>query len=320
MVVVLHTAGAGFYSFGRGWWASNFYDSLTRACVPLFLMISGALLIPRDEPYGLYVKKRVLRIIPPIIFWSIIYAFYWNLFNEGLVVLLKKLFTARIADVLWYLYILVGLYLFIPFLSKMYYALNDRAKKIFLALWFVCSILPTIQTLLGINTYLVGTYGLAPFVGLFGYMFAGAYIFERTGRPNAKPKMLSSVILFLGSCAFTAIATYWYSVRRDVPNELFYQYLAPGVLVSTLAAFQFFAGLTNSERLAKWIKPISDGSLGIYCLHLLLVINLLEWTGGMAVTISPWLMVPIRSIIVIVASTAIIYVFRKLMPLARYVT
>jgi surface polysaccharide O-acyltransferase-like enzyme len=318
MVVVLHTAGAGFYSFGRGWWAANFFDSLTRACVPLFLMISGALLIPRQEPYGEYVRKRVIRIVPPILFWSLVYALYWHLFNDGVVVILKKLLTAKIVDILWYLYLLVGLYLFLPFLARMYHSLDDRMKRTFIGLWIVCSSIPTIQNVLGMNTYLVGTYGLSPFVGLFGYMFTGAYIFERADHPGYMPKPLASILVFLIACAFTALATYWLSVNRGQPNELFYQYLAPGVTVSALASFSFFAGLRRFSILPRLTKPIAEGSLGIYCLHLLILINVLDWVKPLATRITPWLMVPLASAFVFLVATVVIYLFRRL-PLARYV-
>lgn len=49
MVVVLHVAAVEFHDFDERWWASNFYDSFTRTCVPLFLMITGVLLLGRQE-------------------------------------------------------------------------------------------------------------------------------------------------------------------------------------------------------------------------------------------------------------------------------
>lgn len=318
MVVVLHTAGAGFSAFGRGWWASNIYDSLVRSCVPLFLMISGALLIPRQQPYGDYVRRRVLRILPPIVFWSFVYAWYWHLFDAGILDVLKKLFQAKIVDILWYLYLLVGLYLFLPFLARMYHGLDDRMKRTFISLWLVCSCIPTVQAVLGIDTYLVGTYGLGPFVGLFGYMFAGAYIFELAGRPDYKPRPMASIAVFLAACAFTAVATYWFSVKVNRPHELFYAYVAPGVLVSALAAFKFFAGMATSDWWERVTKPVSDGSLGIYCLHLLVLINVLERAKPIAAKVSPWLWIPGASIFVFAVTAMVIWVVRKL-PLARHV-
>ncbi|WP_235502048.1 acyltransferase family protein, partial [Janthinobacterium sp. Ant5-2-1] len=65
MVILLHVSAENFHAFGEKWWAANFYDSLTRACVPIFFMISGANLLSKDETLGTFFRKRFLKIIPP---------------------------------------------------------------------------------------------------------------------------------------------------------------------------------------------------------------------------------------------------------------
>lgn len=57
------------------WWYANLYDSLVRWCVPVFVMISGALLLSPEkaEPLGLFYKKRASRILFPLVFWSLFY-------------------------------------------------------------------------------------------------------------------------------------------------------------------------------------------------------------------------------------------------------
>src|SRR3546814_5311212 len=57
MVVVLHVAAMNFGVFDHQWWASNFYDSLTRSCVPVFLMISGVLLLGKQETLAVFFRK-----------------------------------------------------------------------------------------------------------------------------------------------------------------------------------------------------------------------------------------------------------------------
>src|SRR3546814_10665596 len=77
MVVVLHVAAMNFGVFDNQWWASNFYDSMTRSCVPVFLMISGVLLLGKQETLAVFYRKRFARILPPLQFC---YMFYisWN--------------------------------------------------------------------------------------------------------------------------------------------------------------------------------------------------------------------------------------------------
>ena len=66
-VVVVHVSAdiiTEWNSMPRSWWwAANFYDSLARGGVPVFVMLSGALLLPQAESYRDFFKKRLQRIL-----------------------------------------------------------------------------------------------------------------------------------------------------------------------------------------------------------------------------------------------------------------
>lgn len=48
-----------------------FTGSFVRACVPLFVMMSGVLLFPVRLEMGVFYRKRIGRIVVPLIFWSV---------------------------------------------------------------------------------------------------------------------------------------------------------------------------------------------------------------------------------------------------------
>ena len=50
----------------------NAFDSLSRASVPLFAMISGTLLLQK-QPSFVSIKNRILKVAIPLFFWSLIY-------------------------------------------------------------------------------------------------------------------------------------------------------------------------------------------------------------------------------------------------------
>ncbi len=77
MVVLLHCAALDFYAFSSKWSAVVFYDSITRVAVPLFFMLSGATLLAKQEPLITFLKKRFIRIIPALVFWTIFYLIYF---------------------------------------------------------------------------------------------------------------------------------------------------------------------------------------------------------------------------------------------------
>ena len=62
-----------------------FLGSLMRPCVPIFVMMTGVLLLPVQTDMAAFYKKRIGRLIPPMIFWSLVlpvlYFIYLNYIN-----------------------------------------------------------------------------------------------------------------------------------------------------------------------------------------------------------------------------------------------
>ena len=85
LVVMVHVAGPVLYEFNTAprshWGIANAFDSFARPCVPLFVIISGFLLLDprkRDEPLGDFFKKRLLKVVVPYLFWAAFYI-WWRL-------------------------------------------------------------------------------------------------------------------------------------------------------------------------------------------------------------------------------------------------
>ena len=49
------------------------YGSFLRPCVPLFVMITGALLLPVKEEQSVFYTKRIRCVFWPFLIWSVIY-------------------------------------------------------------------------------------------------------------------------------------------------------------------------------------------------------------------------------------------------------
>lgn len=54
------------------WWGS-IYGTFMRPCVPLFVMLTGLLLLPVKMDIGAFYKKRMLRVAVPFVVWSLLY-------------------------------------------------------------------------------------------------------------------------------------------------------------------------------------------------------------------------------------------------------
>ena len=144
-VVMLHGAATVVSdpaAYGSGaWLAANLCDSAARWCVPVFVMISGALLLDPERPQDArrFYSRRVARICAPLLFWTLFYLLWrtaLDWIDDGRLDLSfwpRKLAHGEPYYHLWYLYMIVGLYLFAPLVR----ALAARSSRQARALWVV---------------------------------------------------------------------------------------------------------------------------------------------------------------------------------------
>lgn len=318
MVILLHVAAINFYSWSENWWAANFYDSLSRCSVPIFLLISGSVLFKKEDNILLFLQKRFIRIFPPLIFWSIFYML-WNGINYEM--WLQKIIQNNVMYHFWYLYAIIGIYLYTPFLIKIYANSSDIERKIFILIWvIISSIWPILQKVLQIKFDFIGNYYLQPFFGLFGYLFLGAYLFDKINEKYSTNWSLINYFSFILFSVLTMIATFLYSKKIGLPNETFYEFLSPFVLISAICAFNILYSIgLKLEKHSFMINAISRCTMGIYCIHVFIIDRISVLTGLPGVTNSPWWSIPVTTFFVFVTSLTIIVFMRMIKPL-QYVT
>ncbi|WP_337376997.1 acyltransferase [Prevotellamassilia timonensis] len=49
------------------------YNSFTRPAIPLFVMVTGILLLPTRMAMGEFYKKKISRLVTPFLVWSVLY-------------------------------------------------------------------------------------------------------------------------------------------------------------------------------------------------------------------------------------------------------
>lgn len=197
-------------------WGS-FYGSFMRPAIPLFVMVTGALLLPVKQNMAFFYKKRITRLVVPFLIWSVLYnLFPWitglldlspTVINDffawaepdqsfaaslGHILMIPFNFSA-FAVQMWYVYLLIGLYLYMPVFSAWVKQASVKEQKVFLVLWFVSLFIPYLREFLTKDLW--GTcswneFGLLYyFAGFNGYLLLGHYIVSRM-----------SHYLFLGPC------------------------------------------------------------------------------------------------------------------------
>lgn len=264
----LEELAAGGQPLGAAWHIANFLDAFSRFAVPVYLMITGALLLPRDDSLSLAViaKKRIPRVAVPLLFWSAVYILLQTCLAKDYRPLeaVKNLFSSPAEDHLWYLYALIAVYLLLPLLRLIVKHASRQLIIYILLLWVVFSSLWRAAAGLIPALLLPGYANLDILGGYVGYVLLGHVLHTAKKTPSA---VLSAGIFALCGI-FTAGATWFMTRRAGELNGVFYQYFMPNVVIMAAAVFLLFRRLGEDQRDAgPALTALSSLSFGVYLIH-----------------------------------------------------
>jgi len=274
-VVLLHVAAGNWGNAALGtyeWNVFNFYDSLVRFGVPIFVMISGMFLLnpAKNISYKDIYSKYILRIVIAFISWSLLYAAYANISNYDTFnrqAFIKSFMFGHYH--LWYLYMIVGLYVITPFLRKI--AVDKKAAEYFLLLSVIfTSVLPITIKIFNLTSLdlFINKFDLFFTYGYVGYYIGGYYLGKCKFNKNIRNIIYISGILGL---VCTYVFTNIISLQTGKADSTFYSYFAPNVMVVSIAVFTFFkyevSKIKFNQNTSKFIYILSDCSFRIYLVH-----------------------------------------------------
>ncbi|MDR0811650.1 MAG: acyltransferase family protein [Paludibacter sp.] len=330
-VILLHVAAGNFmHTFSipvtAYWWAANVYDSITHFAVPVFIMISGALLLPQEISLGKFLKKRFAHILLPFVFWNIVYialcffgkGYYTDFtFFETVKDLIVKLLTCKISVHFWFVYMLAGLYLFMPILSKWIRHSTEKEILYFLVLWFITVNLGNIPVFYAQMGYISSK--LVNFSGFAGYLVFGYYLSTKKFPLKNKTQLLLAAALCLCAMAFTVLFTYRESLKTNHGNERFMYLFYFNIILMAASVSMFLKNLPSFKNkvILLIISALDKYSYGIFLIHLL-VLNYMQ-QFGIGGWFSPYIDFPLRAALCMAVSWLVIYLLNKI-PLLKNFT
>ena len=283
-VVVLHVTGVAVDQYQRiaptDWWIANAFNATTRWAVPVFFMLSGSLLLgpsKREDAWTFY-RKRAKRVLIPLLGWSVFYILWRIYFHQDKVGLLQSVYMVGTGAYfhMRFLYLLLGLYLFVPFI-RVFIAnttLSDLRLCTFLlfALCFMAGILDLRHTRSS-NVF-------ADCVRYLPFFMAGLTFryFRVTGRVA-----VVSLIVALVMIGLTAVGTR-YVAGMSAGESRYNHFHAAESLTCILTSLGMFMFLSYVPRVSpKWLNRtvqwIAPHTLGIYLVHPVFM-DLFNWRGG----------------------------------------
>ena len=198
MVVTIHISapivGIPYYDAPTNWLGANFYESISRASVPLFVMISGALLLSdrREYSYKAFLTKRVSKIFIPLLCWSFIYYSYQVIDNWYPSFSIKQFISMFLSDSIsihfWFMYMILGIYLTTPIIKIFINHAKKQDIEYFLILWFYVSFIVKIMVKYIGLSFNIELFHVTNYIGFFvlGY-YLSHFDMEKNWRKDVRP-------------------------------------------------------------------------------------------------------------------------------------
>lgn len=228
-VIFTHLPSASYFLDAHG--ISRFIaiviSIISRISVPVFFMISGALLLDKQEDYKTIIKKRFLRICGVIFIFElgmfILAYLYFNVYKhipfEGSFIktFIKGALTGTLDNLgsYWFLYIYLAFVLSLPFMRIIAPKIEEKDIKFILITHFcfvtLLPILNFVLRLVGFGDVSYNSGFDVPFANkmIFLYPFIGYYIDKKIDvKKFGKKELLLWTYIFLGCLSITILMIY----------------------------------------------------------------------------------------------------------------
>ncbi len=255
----------GQIPFGE-WATAVGVNSVSRWAVPVFILITGALMLSDKRPFDAkyYVKRRLGKVLVPFLVWSLFYAYLSGWSINGFDALeAKQVLADSATDATYYhlgfFYYFIPLYFVIPFFQFVVRQYGDSSLYAFVLIWLATTLL-FLFDIDGVWSNELWLYS--------GYLPLGYLLYRRV--PLTKGyvaifALLGSVALF--TTAYMVITDSVAAQEYTVGRWLSYKTLNVVLAASMIFMLCRYFGEGLSQKSNQVIGFISKNSLGIYILH-----------------------------------------------------
>ncbi len=261
--------------------------AIDKTSAPLFLMLTGALMIPREFELKEFFKNKLFYIYLISVFWFFIYGVInlphdSNLLHEShalrplehdmwfLSAIHNALILRPTAEHLWYLSTIVLIYFLLPWLS----GIKSYSNKSILVLISGCFIYKWLDMFFGFG-HTVGSYIVYIMYLIYGYLIFNRKLYEKISLKLLLPLFIITLVLFQ------------YVIRFDFYFKAFHG-LDPWWIYSpfiVLFSLQLYVLLLNSYKYIdkfvlkyqKIIQELSKNIFGVYIIHYMILLKLLAF-------------------------------------------
>lgn len=313
LVVLAHV---NYKGPGLSWIPISYY-ALTRVAVPLFFMVSGHLLLSKNEPILDFLRKRALKVFVPFLIWSVIYLVWkQEAFGQSLTSMIKiyliKILRGPRENHLWFFYELFGLYLFTPILRIYVQKASAKDMLYFLGIWF--TLVPVVLLIQEFTPIKIG-FSYQFLEWYIGYYIAG-YFFGRIDFRRGQKAI--SLVVFLSCLIMTGTSMYLAGIN-GLKTQYFEDYLSVNVVVMSISLYICLINIPLPESYYPAVRLVSRASFGIYLAHVIVMkeifsIKSFSWFASSG---SAYYMIPLMGGIGLILSLVLTIMMQRI-PIVKF--
>ena len=281
--------------------------------IPAFVMISGIVLLKKDEiTYKEIFKKYISKVLITIGVVGTIMIVMEEYFMHRPItiqVVINRLLTGQIWAHMWYLYLLLGLYLITPICSIIVKNIKKNDYKTLLIILFIISILiNTINDVYKIKL----AFNMLEISGYIFYFLYGYYIYKYG---TSKKYNIVNYIFVLLSIIYTV-----FHVLKNPDLNAMYSYLTFIPFIIASGSLLIFKDIKVNKKLVNIITSISTCMFGIYVYHQFFINIIYKFIKLSFIKYHPYIGLLTYSFAVFALSYVLTYILKKLPFFKKYLT
>ena len=254
------------------------FNSMALVSVPLFVMISGYLLLPMKTNYSTFLKKRFTRILFPYLafnlFYNVYYYFKGNIDLKTMFLNIPYVLINFSVGHLWFLYMIMGIYLYIPIITPWIKTAEKKHFYYYFTIWGISSFSCYL------HLFYDGIWGevfwnnctiVSSFIGYSGYSVLGAFIKLHLKDKNLY--ILGIILYVIGT--IINIGGYFYKREEATTTqeiEITWRFDSFNVAIASFGVFLLLRKVECKNKIiTKILNDISLKSFGMYLIHLFFI-------------------------------------------------
>lgn len=327
LVVMLHVSGVLWTNLdvtSSNWTIINIYNSLSRCCVQIFIMLSGMFLLnPKKNISDISIYTKYLpRVIIALLFWSSIYLLSEPINIETIKYIIVSILKGNTNYHLWFLYMMIGLYVLTPILRILTKHASRNQLLYFISIGiFISIVIPSLSNYFPFSFISINVdkmYLFMPRSYLIFYLL-GFYL---TNYEIKKSRRIILYVLGVFGALFTIFITQYLSIKNLAPKDSWQGVFSINTLLYSIAVFVFlknwFDRLTFSDKSIKLISLLSSCSFGVFLTHDLFIKYLIRNNILNANLINPPIMIPLIVVGIFISSILLSYIIKKIPIINKY--